>query len=129
MLDSSVCVALLRNQAPELRQQLVAVRGSVGISAIVACELWTGVERSGRSRSAAALSAFLQDLEVVDWPGAAAVSYARLRAQLERSGQMIGALDMMIAAHALYERATLVTDNVREFRRVPGLKVENWMRR
>ena len=131
MLDTSVCVAALRNQASGIRERLVSgTNGIIAISAIVAAELRLGVAKAGRRRQdEIALRKFLGSVPSLDWPSAAASMYAALRSQLESTGQVIGALDMLIAAHALHEKATLVTDNVREFSRVRGLRVENWMRR
>jgi tRNA(fMet)-specific endonuclease VapC len=99
----------------------------LAISSIVAAELWTGVMKSrARQRNAQALNQFLSIVEVLGWPVEAARVYAESRATLEAKGRPIGAMDMLIAAHALFERATLVTRNVREFARVEGLKVDNW---
>lgn len=92
-------------------------------------ELLYGVELSTRpSQAREAFDAFIRHPAVLDWPVDAAAHYARIRARLKSRGEYIGANDLMIAAHALGLGAVLVTNNEREFRRVAGLKVENWAR-
>ena len=81
-----------------------------------------------RAEAAAHLTALLETLQVLPLPLQAARKYAEVRAQLQRSGQPIGSNDLWIAAHALAEDLTLVTNNEREFQRVPGLRIENWAR-
>jgi tRNA(fMet)-specific endonuclease VapC len=99
----------------------------VAVSSIVAAELWTGVSKSEHpSRSRDALYAFLAYVTILDWPAEAAPTYGEIRARLETSGRPIGTLDVLIAAHAIHEKATLVTRNLSEFRRVSGLKIESW---
>lgn len=96
------------------------------MSAITASELYWGVHKSGSARNLAALEKFLRPLTVLDYGLAAAQRYGELRAHLDRQGTPIGPLDQQIAAHALALDVTLVTNNLREFERVPGLRVENW---
>jgi tRNA(fMet)-specific endonuclease VapC len=130
LLDTSICIELIRGRSPDailarLRRRKI---GSVGISAVTLAELQYGVARSsdpGRNRLA--LGQFMAPLAVAPFDDAAAGAYGRLREELQRRGQPIGALDMLIAAHALSLDATLVTCNEREFRRVTGLHVENWL--
>jgi tRNA(fMet)-specific endonuclease VapC len=103
--------------------------GDVFVSCIAACELWTGVAKSNAPEtSQAKLLRFLSGVQILDWPRSAVVRYASIRAYLELRGSRIGELDLLIAAHALHEDLPLVTNNREEFRRVPGLKVENWIR-
>ena len=91
-------------------------------------ELETGVEKSTHvERNRARLAAVVAGLEVVALDAAVSKTYARIRADLERRGQPIGANDLWIAAHALALGCTLVTNNTREFERVPGLRLENWV--
>ncbi|MGH8677317.1 MAG: type II toxin-antitoxin system VapC family toxin [Burkholderiales bacterium] len=126
MLDTNVCVDVMRHRSPRLRRRLERTApGDIAISSIVAAELWTGVAKSREpERAAAAVRDFLQYLRVLDWPGEAAASYGRIRAGLETSGRSIGAMDLLIAAHAVHEDAALLTRNRSEFDRVAGLKVE-----
>ena len=99
-------------------------REEVAVSSIVAAELWTGVSKSIRpERSRDAVRAFLAYVTVLDWPAEAAATYGAIRARLETTGNSIGAMDLLIAAHAVHEKATLVTRNQSEFRRVSGLRV------
>ncbi|MFN0316201.1 MAG: type II toxin-antitoxin system VapC family toxin [Burkholderiales bacterium] len=99
----------------------------LGVSSVTAAELAYGVAKSGSTRNRSALQAFLLPLEVAPFDLAAALACGGLRADLERRGQPIGPLDLQIAAHALSMNAVLVTNNVREFRKVSGLTVENWV--
>ncbi len=128
MLDSDVCIDVLRGQSLSIRARLERMRPEeVAVSSIVAGELWTGVSKSTQpDRSRSAINAFLAYVSVLDWPAEAAPSYGKLRAQLESSGRSIGAMDLLIAAHAIHESAVLVTRNLAEFRRVSGLKIETW---
>jgi tRNA(fMet)-specific endonuclease VapC len=128
MLDSDICIDVMRERSPAIRSRLERTnREEVAVSSIVAAELWTGVSMSAQSeRSRAALRAFLAYVMVLDWPDEAAPIYGEIRARLEKLGKSIGALDLLIAAHAIHEKATLVTRNLSEFRRVSGLHVESW---
>lgn len=100
--------------------------GEIGVSSVTVSELAYGVARSGRASNLEALQEFLTDLISVPYDDAAAWTYGDLRATLQAAGTPIGPLDIQIAAHALSAGVTLVTNNVREFQRVPGLNVENW---
>jgi tRNA(fMet)-specific endonuclease VapC len=128
MLDSDICVDVMRGRLRSVRSRLERTnREDVAVSSIVAAELWTGVSKSAQpERSKDAVLAFLAYVTVLDWPAEAAVRYGEIRARLETSGRLIGAMDLLIAAHALHEKATLVTRNLSEFRRVADLKVETW---
>lgn len=102
--------------------------GEVGISSIVVAELWFGVALSQRKGdNELALRDFLDYVSVLNWPYEAAPLHGRIRATLQKRGTPIGAMDLLIASHALWAETTLVTENVKEFRRVPGLKIENWL--
>jgi tRNA(fMet)-specific endonuclease VapC len=129
MLDTDACIALIkRKPASVIRRLSVLAPGDAGISVITLAELRYGVMKSAAiERNAAALIQFLLPLEIVDFGAAAAEAYGRVRAGLEKAGTPIGPLDTQIGAHALSLGAVLVTNNVREFRRIPGLKIENWM--
>jgi tRNA(fMet)-specific endonuclease VapC len=128
MLDSDICVDLMRGRSPAIRSRLERTsREDVAVSSIVAAELWTGVSKSAHSeQSRNAVLALLAYVTVLDWPGAAATTYGEIRSRLEASGRSIGAMDLLIAAHAIHEKATLITRNLSEFRRVSGLRVEAW---
>jgi len=128
MLDTDICSYIMKrsNDAVLKRLSTVAV-SDVCISVITKSELLFGVEVSpGRRRDAAALSGFLNYMQILDFPDEASLHYARIRADLRRQGSMIGANDLFIAAHARSLGLTLVTNNTREFGRVSRLVVENW---
>ena len=101
--------------------------GEIGLCSVVAAELAYGVAKSGSTRNREALEMFLAPLIILPFDVAALWAYGDLRAELERKGTPIGALDTMIAAHALSHKSILVTNNSREFARVPGLALENWV--
>ncbi|HVB82022.1 MAG TPA: type II toxin-antitoxin system VapC family toxin [Candidatus Binataceae bacterium] len=128
MLDTDICVDVMRGRSPAVRSRLErTVPGEVAVSAIVAAELWTGVMKSREPKRAEdALREFLSYVEVLDWPIEAGRIYGGIRARLEASGNPIGAMDLLIAAHAIHRQAALVTRNQAEFRRVTSLRLENW---
>lgn len=130
MLDTNICIYVMRGRPLALRRRLEALKATeVALSCIAVAELWTGVMKSQLPLpSEAKLRSFLSGLTVLDWPASAARVYGSIRAHLERRGTPISAIDMLIAAHALHEDLPLVTNNRQEFRRVPGLKVETWIR-
>ena len=128
LLDTNVCIAVIR-QRPEsaLRRLRGKQVGQVGLSTITLAELEFGAAKSQQpARARAALREFLLPLEVVTFDEAAAEAYGTVRAAMEKKGRPIGPLDTLIAAHALALGTVLVTNNTREFRRVPGLSVEDW---
>jgi tRNA(fMet)-specific endonuclease VapC len=129
MLDTDICSYIMKRSSPVLLRRLQSVAiGDVCISVISKAELLYGVEVSQkRKQDDAAVEAFLRLLEVVDFPDAGAEHYAKIRAELKKRGTMIGANDLLLAAHARSLGLTLVTNNTREFGRVRGLSVENWM--
>ena len=129
MLDTNICIELIRRRGVKLLKRLKKCKvGEVGISVITLAELEHGVEKSAKpEQNRIALNEFCAPLEIRPFDDLAATAYARIRADLERTGQVIGPMDMLIAAHALAEAATVVTNNEREFRRVEGLAVENWL--
>lgn len=129
MLDTNVCIALIKYRPEGVRSKLLNLTlGEVGISSIVVAELWFGVALSQRKGdNELALRDFLDYVSVLNWPYEAAHLYGRIRATLQKRGTPIGAMDLLIASHALWAETTLVTENVKEFRRVPGLKIENWL--
>ena len=129
LLDTNICVYLIRNRPPEvLRRFDEYAVGDVGLSSVTAAELHFGAHKSrSPEQNLAALEQFLLPLTVVGFDEGAAAAYGRVRAFLEGRGTPIGSLDTLIAAHALSLDLTLVTNNVREFERVPDLEVENWV--
>lgn len=129
MLDTNICIYIMKHHPPQVRERLKNINmGDVLISGIVLAELWYGIGKSlHREKNRAALEDFLNYCVMQDWPREAAPVYGELRAALEKKGAVIGGNDLFIAAHAKYLGATLVTNNIKEFKRVAGLKIENWM--
>jgi len=130
LLDTNILIAALKGQ-PSVRQRLETLPlSSLRLSAVVLGELEFGAEKSTQSeRNRARLAAIAQRLSWVGLDVETTRQYGRIRALLERQGTPIGANDTWIAAQALAIKATLVTDNVREFARVPDLVLENWLDR
>jgi tRNA(fMet)-specific endonuclease VapC len=131
LLDTNICIYLINERSSRVLEKLVSLDpAEVAISSVTLAELQYGVEKSeARERNAKALDMFVVPMEVLPFDADAARAYGGVRADLERRGKPIGGMDLMIAAHALSARATLVTNNTREFTRVRGLLVENWTRR
>lgn len=129
MLDTNICIYIIQRKPPQVLSRLRTLDISdVAISSITLSELEYGVAKSSRpEQNRDALSAFLVPLEVVSFDQAAAFHYGEIRAFLERKGITIGAMDMLIASHARSLPVTLVTNNIREFSRIPGLQLENWV--
>lgn len=128
LLDTNAVSDLVRNPHGRVVQQYRLRQGEAATSIIVAAELRFGAERRKSPRLAAQLESVFEDLPVMPFDAPADATYARIRDALEEAGTVIGANDLLIAAHALALDCILVTDNVREFSRVPGLRVENWLR-
>lgn len=127
MLDTNICIYIINNKPPHVTSRFRQFTpGDIGVSSITASELAFGVEKSGSRRNHEALEKFLAPLEVLPFDETVIWHYARIRTQLEQSGQAIGALDTLIAAHAITHNLALVSNNTREFARVPGLQLENW---
>jgi tRNA(fMet)-specific endonuclease VapC len=128
MLDTDISSYIMnRASASAIRQLEAAAVGDVCISSIARSELAYGVEVSPRrGKDQNALDILLRHIDVLDYPSDAALHYAEIRAFLKARGTIIGANDLLIAAHARCLSLTLVTNNTREFGRVPGLKIENW---
>jgi len=131
MLDTNICIYLRQNRPPEVTARFRQMQhGDAVLSVVTYGELLFGAERSQqRTRALETLARLISLLPVLPLPAAAAEAYGEIRAALEARGKMIGGNDLWIAAHAKYAGLTLVTNNEREFRRVPGLKLQNWTAR
>lgn len=129
LLDTNICIYLIRERPPEvLRRFEEHAVGDIGLSSVTVAELYFGAHKSRRpDQNKRALEQFLLPLEITGFDHEAAAAYGGTRAVLENRGTPIGSLDTLIAAHAVSLDVTLVTNNVREFERVPGLRVENWV--
>jgi tRNA(fMet)-specific endonuclease VapC len=126
-LDTNICSYILRRHPANMIERFAGLdRNQLWLSAVVAAELRFGATKLALPRFSAAVEAWLAGFDVRPWPVEATHHYAAMRAALERAGQPVGAMDMLIAAHAMAEDSVIVTNNAREFHRVPGLAVEEW---
>jgi len=128
LLDTNICIYVIKRKPLQVLERFrQADISSIGISSITYSELMFGAAKSLRpEQNRIALTQFVAPLEIVPYDDTAGQRYGDLRACLERQGTPIGSLDMLIAAHALALTCVLVTNNEKEFARVPGLKMENW---
>jgi len=131
MLDTNTCIHIIKYRSEGVYNRMCTLPvEDVALSSIAAAELWYGVALSSKKRqNEAALKDFLEYAEVLNWPNGAGPIYGRIRKHLKEKGTPIGAMDFLIAAYALFLDAVLVTDNTREFERVPDLRLENWLER
>ncbi len=129
LLDTNICIYVIKQKPFQVLERLQATApGEVGISAITGAELQYGAAKSAfPERNQLALVKFLAPFEILPFNGTAAILYGNIRASLERSGQPIGAYDLLIGVQALTAGLVLVTNNERKFRRIAGLQVENWI--
>lgn len=127
MLDTDICIYLMSGRYPSLDRRMAAEHGPLSVSVITYAELRFGADFSRRvQRNRDELEAMIEGLILLDFDAAAARHYGEIRAELERTGKLVGGNDLLIGAHARSLDATLVTNNRREFDRIPGLKIENW---
>jgi tRNA(fMet)-specific endonuclease VapC len=128
MLDTNICVYIIKNYPSSLRERFNQLADQLCISAITLGELQYGVENSSRRQSNFdALVQFAARVDVLPFGPSAAAHYGQLRAELRSAGRPAGPLDMLIGAHARSEGLIVVTNNVREFAHMPGLRIENWV--
>ena len=129
LLDTNILSDLVRNPSGRVADEISKVgESAIATSIIVAAELRFGAVKSGSKRLAAQLDSILERLIIYPFDAPADEHYGRLRHDLQKKGKVIGANDMLIAAHALALGHTLVTDNLGEFKRVRGLSTKNWLR-
>jgi tRNA(fMet)-specific endonuclease VapC len=128
MLDTNICIYVIKNYPPALREKFNSLAEQLCISSITLAELHYGAEKSARRlENLEAIAQFSARLEVLPFPEKAAAHFGQIRADVERLGKPVGPLDMLIGAHARAEGLIVVTNNAREFRRLPGVRVENWV--
>jgi tRNA(fMet)-specific endonuclease VapC len=126
-LDTNICSYILRRHPVNMIERFAALDpNQLWLSAVVAAELRFGAAKLSSPRFSSAVEAWLIGFDVRPWPVEATHHYAQIRAVLERAGKPVGAMDLLIAAHAMAEDSVIVTNNAREFHRVPGLAVEEW---
>jgi tRNA(fMet)-specific endonuclease VapC len=128
LLDTNICIYIIKKNPVSVQKHFEKHRvGDIGISSITLSELNYGVSKSAcRERNASALAEFILPLEVAPFDEEAASVYGSLRAELEKAGKPIGPMDMLIAAHAIALGLPLVTNNSREFSRMPALTILDW---
>lgn len=129
LLDTNICIYLIKQRpANVLRRLQEHSVAEMGISCITLSELEYGLHKSSQPlRNRIALAEFLAPFDIMTFDDKAALEYGKIRWDLERRGQPIGGMDLLIAAHALSAQCVLVTNNEREFKRIPGLTVQNWV--
>jgi tRNA(fMet)-specific endonuclease VapC len=128
MLDTNTCIYVIKNYPAKLHETFNRLAEQLSISTVTLAELSYGAEKSVRHlENLQAVEQFAARIEVLSFSPRAASHYGQIRASLEHAGKTIGPHDLLIGAHARAEGLTLVTNNTREFRRVPGLAVENWV--
>ncbi len=128
MVDTNTCIYIIKRKPPDVIERFNPTELSqIGISSITLSELLYGVSKSSKpEQNQMALTQFIAPLEILPYGDEAALYYGDLRAHLEKQGTPIVSLDMLIAAHALAIACTLVTNNKKEFIRIPNLKIDNW---
>lgn len=131
MLDTNTCVYIIKRKPPKVIKRFKQTDVSqIGISSITLSELLYGVSKSSNpEQNQVALSQFVAPLEILPYDDGASQYYGDLRAGLEKQGTPIGSLDMLIAAHAISLNSILITNNEKEFSRVPNLQIDNWVYR
>ena len=128
LLDTNICIYIIKKRPEQVIERLRHTRISeVGVSSITVSELEYGAAKSSRpAQNKLAIVEFLAPLEILPYDDMAAQEYGKVRAYLEKQGTPVGSMDMLIAAHALSLNCILVTNNEREFRLIPNLKIQNW---
>ena len=126
MLDTDIFSYIIKRRPATLVEKFEKHAETLCVSVITAAELRFGAEKAGRPQLAELVEAYLERLAILDWTNEVSGHYARIRALLERAGKPIGNMDLLIPSHAVAQRMTLVTNNLKHFSNVPDLKVELW---
>lgn len=128
MLDTNTCIFTIKNKPDQVRQAFSKHQGQLCISTISLMELVYGAEKSAApEKNLAVVEGFAARLDVLDYDALAAEHTGQLRAELAKAGTPIGPYDQMIAGHARSRGLTVITNNLREFQRIQGLRVEDWV--
>ncbi len=129
LLDTNICIATIRNKPEAMRAAFNRHHSHMAISSVTVMELLYGVEVSAQAqRNLANVEGFIARLDVLDYDTPAAAHTAQIRAELTKAGTQIGPYDQMIAGHARSRGLVVVTNNTREFKRVRGLRIADWLR-
>ena len=128
MLDTNICIYIIKNKPRKVLEKFKSLDiGEICISMITLAELEYGIEKSNYpEKNRTALTSFLAPIEILSFNQKATIHYGKIRAELESQGNIIGAYDLMIGAHAKAENLILVTNNEKEFNRISQLSIENW---
>jgi tRNA(fMet)-specific endonuclease VapC len=126
MLDTDISSYIIKRRPATLLERFEKHAETLSVSVMTAAELRFGAEKAVRPKLVELVEAYLERLAILDWTNAVTGHYARIRSELERSGRPIGNMDLLIASHAVSQRMILVTNNLKHFTGVPGLKVEVW---
>jgi tRNA(fMet)-specific endonuclease VapC len=126
MLDTDICSYIIKRRPEPLVGKFEEHADSLCVSVMTAAELRFGAEKLGRPGLFDLVEAFLERPAILDWTAEVTFYYARIRSAVERVGKQVGYMDLLIAAHAVSRRLTLVTNNIKHFSHVPDLKVEIW---
>lgn len=126
MLDTDISSYVIRRRPASIAERFKLHAEQLCVSVMTAAELRFGAVKAGRAELADLVEAYLARVMILDWTDSSTFHYARIRTALESSGTPIGNMDLLIASHAVAEQATLVTNNVKHFAAVPGLKMEQW---
>jgi tRNA(fMet)-specific endonuclease VapC len=126
MLDTDISSYIIKRRPATLLEKFERHADTLCVSVMTAAELRFGAEKAGRPQLTEVVEAYLERLAILDWTNEVSSHYARIRSVLESSGKPIGNMDLLIASHAVAQRMTLVTNNLKHFSNVPGLKVEVW---
>ena len=129
LIDTNICIYIMNKRPPEVIHRFKNMEvGQIGISTITVSELSYGASKSNLPKqNFKRLEEFLAPFEIIPYSQSASKYYGEIRSRLENQGNVIGPLDLLIAAHALSENLTLVTNNEKEFKRIKSLKIENWV--
>jgi tRNA(fMet)-specific endonuclease VapC len=126
MLDTDISSYIIKRRPATLVAKFKQNAETLSVSVMTAAELRFGAEKAGRPGLTELVEEYLERITILDWTNEVTVPYGRIRAELERAGKPIGSMDLLIASHAVSQGMTLVTNNLRHFSNVPGLKVEVW---
>ena len=129
MLDTNICIYIIKNKPLNVRKKLESYDfGEIAISSITVAELYYGAYKSFKTeQNLSSLNNFLSPFNIVKFDIECALVYGKIRTELENKGQIIGSMDMLIASCSLAKDFTLITNNVKEFKRIKKLRVENWI--
>jgi tRNA(fMet)-specific endonuclease VapC len=126
MLDTDISSYIIKRRPATLVDKFERHADTLNVSVITAAELRFGAEKAARPKLAELVEAYLDRLAILDWTDEVTPHYARIRSELERSGKLIGNMDLLIASHAVAQRMTVVTNSLKHFSNVPALNVELW---